>query len=58
MLSFKSNLTLVKDARNNLENIRKEPLNLAFLLKDVEINKTQEKEPFLEDVKLKSMEIK
>ena len=36
-LSYKSNLNLVADAKKNLDNIRKEPLNLAFLLKDVEI---------------------
>jgi hypothetical protein len=49
---------LIEDAKKNLENIRKEPLNLAFLLKDVEICKFPEEEPFLEKINLKSMEIK
>ena len=57
-LSYKSNLNLVADAKANLDNIRKEPLNLAFLLKDVEILRFKEEEPMIDKINLKSMEIK
>jgi len=48
----------VADAKKNLDNIRKEPLNLAFLLKDVEICRFKEHEPIFDKIHLKSMEIK
>lgn len=53
-----SNLSIVLETKNNLENIRKEPLNLAFLLKDLEIGKCLKEDlPVFENIPLKSMEI-
>lgn len=54
----KSNLSLVIETKNNIENIRKEPLNLAFLLKDLEISNFKENQTNFDEIPLKSMKIK